>query len=171
MTKYLFALAALLMLSACGAPSGGSTIGAPGFDENGRPKSPYIKLGKPYTIKGRTYFPEHDPNYTEKGMASWYGPGFHGGKTANGEVFNSGDMTAAHRTLPLPSMVRVTNQTNGKSVVVRVNDRGPYSDDRIIDLSRAAAQSLDMIRAGVAEVKIEYLPEESTRYAELLATG
>ena len=171
MPKYLFALAALLMLSACGAPSGGSAIGAPGFDDNGRPKSPYIKLGKPYTIKGRTYFPEHDPNYTEEGMASWYGPGFHGGKTANGEIFNSGDMTAAHRTLPLPSMVRVTNQANGKSVVVRVNDRGPYSDNRIIDLSRAAAQSLDMIRSGVAEVKIEYLPEESTRYAELLATG
>ena len=92
--------------------------------------------------------------YNEEGLASWYGPRFHGRKTANGEIFNQNAMTAAHRKLPLGSMVEVTNPDNGKTIIVRINDRGPYSGKRIIDLSKAAAAELDIIGHGVAKVKV-----------------
>ena len=91
------------------------------------------------------------------GKASWYGPGFHGRRTANGEVFNSNDLTAAHRSLPFGTKVRVTNMNNGRSVVVRINDRGPFSKGRIIDLSAGAARSINMINSGVAPVRVEVL--------------
>ena len=91
------------------------------------------------------------------GKASWYGPGFHGRRTANGEVFNSNDLTAAHRSLPFGTKVRVTNMNNGRSVVVRINDRGPFSGGRIIDLSAGAARSINMINSGVAPVRVEVL--------------
>lgn len=91
------------------------------------------------------------------GPASWYGPGFHGRKTANGERFNMNELTAAHRSLPFGTKVRVTNQKNGKSVVVRINDRGPYAGGRVIDLSRSAAQALSMVGSGVAPVKMQVL--------------
>ena len=91
------------------------------------------------------------------GKASWYGPGFHGRRTANGEVFNSNDLTAAHRSLPFGTKVRVTNMNNGSSVVVRINDRGPFVKDRIIDLSAGAARSINMIGSGVAPVRVEVL--------------
>ena len=91
------------------------------------------------------------------GQASWYGPGFHGRRTANGEVFNSNELTAAHRSLPFGTKVRVTNMNNGRSVVVRINDRGPFSGGRIIDLSAGAARSINMINSGVAPVRIEVL--------------
>jgi rare lipoprotein A len=167
-------LCAALLLSACGSGSGSmqqaSTEGVPGF-KNGRAEHPLVKLGKPYTINGRTYYPEHDPHYEEEGIASWYGPGFHGESTANGERFDKMAMTAAHRTLPLPSIVQVTNLKNNKTVVVRVNDRGPFASDRIIDLSKRAAQELDMIGAGTAKVRVEYLPEASERYVAMLKSG
>lgn len=169
MRNFVVLIGTLFMLAACGSPY--STKGVPGFDENGKPRSPYIKLGKPYTISGRTYYPEHDPNYTEEGKASWYGPGFHGSKTANGEVFNAYGLTAAHRTLPLPSIVKVTHSKTGRNAIVRVNDRGPFAHNRIIDLSRGAAEAIGMIGEGIATVKVEYLPAESTRYNELLAQG
>ncbi len=100
------------------------------------------KIGKPYEIAGQWYYPAVDYEYSETGIASWYGPKFHGKQTANGEIFDQHEISAAHRTLPLPSMVRVTNLENGRSLDVRVNDRGPFAHGRIIDMSRRAAQLL-----------------------------
>src|SRR5271165_4801933 len=100
------------------------------------------RVGKPYTVAGRVYVPEEDVNYREDGMASWYGDDFHGRLTANGEVFDMDGLTAAHPTLPMPCYARVTNLSNGKSLIVRVNDRGPYRQNRVIDLSVRAAQLL-----------------------------
>lgn len=114
-------------------------------------------VGKPYKIKGKTYRPKEDPDYSKVGIASWYGSAFHGRKTANGEIYDMGELTAAHPTLPLPSYVRVTNVANNRSVVVRVNDRGPFKQGRIIDVSSAAADMLDFKRAGTAKVKVEYV--------------
>lgn len=127
------------------------------------------KVGIPYKIKGITYYPKEDYQYDETGVASWYGPNFHGKKTANGEVYNQNGMTAAHRTLPLPTVVRVTNLENGRSVKLRINDRGPYHDNRIIDLSSAAAEALDVKRKGTARVRVQIIPDES--YALALAMG
>lgn len=108
------------------------------------------KVGKPYQIAGVWYYPKEDFNYDETGLASWYGDKFHGKKTANGEVYNQNQMTAAHKTLPMPVMARVTNLENGKQVVVRINDRGPFVRGRIIDLSSRAADLLDFRSNGVA---------------------
>ena len=113
--------------------------------------------GPPYQVAGRWYVPAHEPNYNEVGIASWYGPTFHGKASASGETFNENDLTAAHPTLPIPSLVRVSNLENGKSVVVRLNDRGPFVDDRIIDLSKAAGAALDMHGKGTAKVRVEYV--------------
>lgn len=121
------------------------------------------KVGNPYQIGGVWYYPKAEWDYRETGIASWYGPGFHGRSTANGEEFDENDVTAAHRTLPLPSVVRVTNLGNGRSLVVRVNDRGPFAHGRIIDLSRRSAQLLGFEVQGTARVRVEILPEESQR--------
>ena len=115
------------------------------------------KVGNPYVINGVTYVPHEDPNYSETGIASWYGPQFHGERTANGEYFDMDLVSAAHRTLPMPSMVRVTNLENGKSMVVRLNDRGPYARGRIIDMSKKAAELLGFQAAGTAMVRVEYV--------------
>jgi len=115
------------------------------------------QVGKPYKVKGKTYKPRENPDYSAVGLASWYGRAFHGRKTANGEIYDMGELTAAHPTLPLPSYVRVTNVTNDRSVVVRINDRGPFAKGRIIDVSATAAEMLDFKRAGVAKVKVEYV--------------
>ncbi|MEZ5939189.1 MAG: septal ring lytic transglycosylase RlpA family protein [Hyphomonadaceae bacterium] len=112
--------------------------------------------GAPYQIQGKWFVPAYEPEYNEVGIASWYGPNFHGKKTAVGEVYDQHALTAAHPTLPIPSTVRVTNLENGRSVLVRVNDRGPYVDDRLIDLSRGAAEALDMVAKGTARVRVEY---------------
>ena len=113
---------------------------------------------KPYTINGKTYYPMATAdNYSETGVASWYGPKFHGKKTASGEKYNQNAMTAAHKTLPFGTRVRVTNLGNGKSADVVINDRGPFIDGRIIDLSRAAAKKMDMMGSGTARVKIKSL--------------
>lgn len=114
------------------------------------------QVGRPYRIAGRLYTPREDPNYDRTGVASWYGDAFHGRLTANGEVYDMHTLSAAHPTLPLPSYVRVTNLTNNRSVMVRVNDRGPFSDNRIIDLSKRAADVLDMRNDGIARVRVEY---------------
>ena len=119
--------------------------------------SGYYKVGQPYEIKGVTYYPQEYENYEEVGQASWYGSDFHGKVTANGEVYNMNDMTAAHRTLPLPSMVKVTNLDNGKSAIVRINDRGPFSSKRVIDLSESVADELDFKSKGIANVKVQFL--------------
>ncbi|MFC5586102.1 septal ring lytic transglycosylase RlpA family protein [Nitratireductor kimnyeongensis] len=115
------------------------------------------QVGKPYQIKGRWYHPKEDPDYEKVGAASWYGDAFHGRLTANGEIYDMTHLTAAHPTMPLPSYARVTNMNNGSSVLVRVNDRGPFAHNRIIDLSKRAAQLLDYQSAGVAQVKVEYV--------------
>ena len=116
-----------------------------------------VKIGKPYRIDGKWYHPRHEPDYDRVGIASWYGSDFHGLQTANGEVFDMHAVSAAHTTLPLPSMVRVTNLENGRSIVLRVNDRGPFVGERIIDLSRAAARELGFERAGLAKVRVQFV--------------
>ena len=116
-----------------------------------------FKLGNPYTINGRTYYPSHDPAYRAEGIASWYGPDFHGRKTANGEVYDMNAISAAHPTMPMPSYARVTNLENGRSIVVRVNDRGPYAHGRIIDLSTGTAKALGTYGQGLARVRVEYV--------------
>jgi len=118
------------------------------------------KVGKPYQIKGIWYYPKVDPGYSKTGIASWYGDPFHGRKTANGEVYDMNLMTAAHKTLPMPTDVRVTNLENGRSIVVTVNDRGPFVHGRIIDLSRRAAQLLGVVKKGTAKVRVETLQAE-----------
>ena len=130
-------------------------------DEIGANYSGRFKIGNPYKIRGITYYPQDFENYVEYGRASWYGDDFHGKKTANGETYNMGDMTAAHRILPLPSIVRVTNLDNGKSVIVRVNDRGPFAKNRIIDVSQNAAIKLGYKTQGTANVKVEFLEKET----------
>lgn len=112
---------------------------------------------RPYQVRGRWYTPKEQPGYEEVGMASWYGDAFNGRATSSGERFNMHELTAAHKTLPLPGLVEVTNLDNGRRVVVRVNDRGPFVDGRVIDLSRGAAQELGMISQGVGRVRVRYL--------------
>ncbi|WP_375652617.1 septal ring lytic transglycosylase RlpA family protein [Bartonella sp. AP19HLJMH] len=121
-------------------------------------------VGKPYQIKGKWYYPQSDPTYKRVGEASWYGSDFHGRLTANGEIYDMNLLTAAHPTMPLPSYARVTNLKNGSSIVVRVNDRGPFMKDRIIDLSRQAAAILGYVDRGVADVKVEYIAEAPVGY-------
>jgi rare lipoprotein A len=123
------------------------------------------KVGKPYQIAGVWYHPRADYDYRETGIASWYGPGFHGKTTANGETYDQNDLTAAHRTLPMPSVVRVTNLENGKSIKLRVNDRGPFARGRIIDVSARAAELLAFKRQGTAKVRVEIVEGESRRLA------
>jgi rare lipoprotein A len=115
------------------------------------------RVGSPYMVGGRVYVPQEDPNYNAVGLASWYGADFHGRATANGEIFDDNSLTAAHPTLPLPSYVRVTNLSNGRSLIVRVNDRGPYHGNRIIDVSMRAAHLLGFTNRGIAWVRVEYV--------------
>jgi len=115
------------------------------------------RVGKPYTVAGRVYMPEEDVNYSATGIASWYGDDFHGRFTANGEIYDMNSISAAHKTLPLPSYVRVTNLSNKRSIVVRVNDRGPFAADRVIDLSVKTAQLLGFHGRGLAKVKVDYV--------------
>jgi rare lipoprotein A len=115
------------------------------------------QIGKPYRVAGKWYYPKEDKNYQKVGAASWYGDAFHGRLTANGEIYDMTHLTAAHPTMPLPSYARVTNTSNGNSLIVRVNDRGPYAHGRIIDLSRRAAELLDYTHHGTVKVEVEYL--------------
>ena len=128
------------------------------------------KIGNPYQIQGEWYKPIEDFNYEEEGIASWYGPGFHGKKTANGEIFDTNSLSAAHRTLQMPCFVRVTNLDNNRSVIVRVNDRGPFvkTHNRIIDLSQRAAQLLGFISSGTARVKVQIMGKESKTLADYM---
>jgi rare lipoprotein A len=131
------------------------------------------RVGKPYTVAGRVYVPEEDPHYSATGLASWYGDDFHGRYTANGEIFDMESITAAHPTLPLPSYVRVTNLSNKRSIIVRVNDRGPYVGNRVIDLSVKTAKLLGFHDRGVAKVKVDYVgraPIEGSDDRKLMAT-
>src|ERR1700682_5131350 len=131
------------------------------------------RVGKPYTVGGQVYVPEEDTNYRAEGMASWYGDDFHGRLTANGEVFDMASLTAAHPTLPMPCYARVTNLSNGKSLIVRINDRGPYHGNRLIDVSNKSAELLEFKGNGVARVRVEYVaraPLEGSDDRQLVAT-
>lgn len=149
-------LAAGASLAACASvqpryPSKGHGASA----SNGAPGAQ--KVGKPYQVNGIWYVPQEDPNYDRRGVASWYGDAFHMKATANGEIFDMNAVSAAHTTLPLPSLVEVTNLDNGRKLVVRVNDRGPFVDNRLIDLSREAAIQLGYHRQGLANVRVRYV--------------
>lgn len=135
------------------------------WNGSGRTPARYgtYKLGKPYKVAGRTYVPRHDPSYDRTGIASWYGDDFHGRLTSNGEIFDMNHLSGAHPTLPLPSLVRVTNLENGRSIVLRINDRGPFKHNRIIDLSRAAAKRLGFYRKGTARVRVTYVGQAGLR--------
>lgn len=126
------------------------------------------KIGKPYQIKGVWYYPKEDFEYDETGIGSWYGPKFHGRKTANGETYDMNGISAAHRTLPMPSFVRVTNLDNGRTLNVRINDRGPYAHGRILDLSRRAAQLLGYEKQGTARLRVRILSDKSRAVAARL---
>jgi len=157
-------LAALAFaLTACGSRGGGSANNVAAPNANG-----FYKVGQPYQIDGKWYYPAVNWSYNETGVASWYGPDFDGKYTANGERYDMNALTAAHRTLPMPSIVEVTNLDNGRSIQLRVNDRGPYARDRILDVSRRAAQMLGFENAGTAHVRVQLL-QQPTLQAELLA--
>jgi rare lipoprotein A len=143
----VLALGLAIALSGCASTDGE----VPAGDNGG-----YYKVGSPYQIKGVWYYPKEEPGYDETGIASWYGDYFHGRKTANGEIYNMNSLTAAHRTLPLPSYVDVTNLDNGKQIRLRVNDRGPYARGRIIDVSKRAAEILGFKDKGVARVRVTF---------------
>jgi rare lipoprotein A len=131
------------------------------------------RLGETYTIAGRVYTPVADPNYSAEGIASWYGRDFHGRRTANGEIFDMDAISAAHPTLPIPSYVRVTHLGNRRSIIVRVNDRGPFKDDRLIDLSKKSAELLGFGNNGLGRVRVEYIGPASLEGSDdrrLLAT-
>lgn len=150
------ALAAVAVLGSCAgkAPSDG-----------GLPAGGIYKVGKPYQVNGVWYYPAEDFTYDDTGIASWYGPGFHTKATANGEPYDENELTAAHKTLPLPSLVRVTNLDNGRAIVVRINDRGPFAAGRVIDLSRRGAQLLGFEQTGTAKVRVQILADESRAIA------
>ena len=148
---------AILILGACSSVELASHIAAVS-----RPQGDGVyKVGQPYQINGVWYHPEESFTYDAVGVASWYGPGFDGELTANGEIYDQNALTAAHPTLQMPSLVRVINLENGRSVVVRVNDRGPFAQDRIIDLSHRAAQLLEFLDKGTARVRVRVLAQES----------
>lgn len=156
-------LAAGLLLANCSSGTVDPKYGVSSSARVVEPGAPVPKgggvyrVGKPYVIAGKTYVPEENINYRAEGMASWYGDDFHGRFTANGEVFDMNSISAAHTTLPLPSYVRVTNLKNQRSLIVRVNDRGPYAHNRLIDLSYRSAQLLGFHGHGLAPVRVEYV--------------
>ena len=156
------------VLSACASsgpePGGGNRSGY----HRGQPS---YKVGAAYQVKGEWYYPRVDYNYDETGMASWYGEAFDGKATANGEIYDLNQLTAAHKTLPLPSVVEVSNLRNGRSLRLRVNDRGPYANARIIDVSRRAAQLLGFEMAGTTPVRVRILKDESIEVAEAAMRG
>ena len=175
LTHYALLLIMTLVMSSCAQMGGSSSSGGGGsslsmgqgdldrtrksgeyYTRLNANKNSHLPKGKPYKVRGKTYVPYTSANgFEEIGIASWYGPGFHGKLTANGEKYNQRGITAAHKLLPFGTMVRVTNLDNGRSVVVRINDRGPFLHERIIDLSEGAAKSVDMINSGTAKVHLE----------------
>ena len=161
------AVLAMAGLALAGCSSSGKHAALDPFAGQG---SPYYKgsgpipwgggreqVGKPYQVAGRWFTPKEQPNYDKQGVASWYGEAFHRRKTSNGEWFDMNRLTAAHATLPLPSYVKVTNLANGREVIVRVNDRGPFVNTRVIDLSKRAASALDYQRKGKTQVRVQYI--------------
>jgi rare lipoprotein A len=168
-TRLLLVCTSLAIAAGCRtspSPEARKTAGATRSAEHG-----YYKIGQPYQIDGVTYTPAEDWNYDETGIASWYGPDFHGKRTANGELYDMNQVTAAHKTLPMPSLVRVTNLENGRMIIVRVNDRGPYARGRVLDLSRRGAQLLGFEKVGTAKVRVQIMARESQALAEAARQG
>jgi rare lipoprotein A len=163
-------------LAHCSGPFGKESKYSQRMIEDGEPVPKgggSYRVGKAYNINGRTYVPAENPSYRAEGMASWYGPDFHGRLTANGEIYDMHAISAGHTTMPLPSYARVTNLENGRSIIVRVNDRGPYVRDRLIDLSIGTAKALDFYGNGLARVRVEYVgraPLEGSDDRMLMAT-
>lgn len=150
-------VATTFLLAACGSLGFGGGKGGSSIPVVRDPAPIVSGTMRPYQIRGRWYRPSEQPDYDEVGLASWYGDAFNGRPTATGERFDMHAMTAAHKTLPLPGLVEVTNLANGRSVILRVNDRGPFVDNRIIDLSRGAASELGMLQQGVGRVRVRYV--------------
>ncbi|MBP5160790.1 MAG: septal ring lytic transglycosylase RlpA family protein [Alphaproteobacteria bacterium] len=170
MKKIAFVLCSVLALTAC--TKNGSLFHSDGSNYVSLDPTPIYKIGAPYQVNQAWYYPKEDYNYREVGIASWYGADFHNGITANGEKYDMHALTAAHKTLPLPSIVRVTNLDNGKFVDLRVNDRGPFVNNRVIDVSKAAAEYLGFVEQGIATVRVEILPDASKRLKkDILASG
>lgn len=165
-----------LVLAQCSSNFGKNSNYSPRLIADGEPVPKgggRYSVGQPYSINGRTYYPSENPSYRSEGVASWYGPDFHGRLTANGEIYDMHAISAAHPTMPLPSYARVTNLDNHKSIIVRVNDRGPYARNRVMDLSIGAAQALGFYGNGLANVRVEYVgraPLEGSDDTMLLAT-
>jgi len=165
------AMAAILMLSGCAETQLASHLFKKATWAGSKENAGTYKVGNPYSVAGVRYHPREDFSHSETGIASWYGPNFHGKHTANGEVYDQNALTAAHRTLQMPSLVRVTNLENGKSVVVRINDRGPFKRGRVIDVSKKAATLLGFIGNGTARVRVDVLEKESRQIAEAARRG
>lgn len=147
--KTILLLALMAILSACATTP-------PPPTQTSAPEAPAgVKVGNPYQIAGKWYTPQVDPDYNQVGIASWYGPDFHKKQTANGEIFDMNALSAAHTTLPMPSFVRVTNLENNRSLILRVNDRGPFVGNRLIDVSRRGAQLLGFEKRGTTRVRVE----------------
>lgn len=163
--KKLINAAILLSMTFLLANCGGLKHCSNSYDENYKGS---FKVGNQYEVNGEIHTPSIDQYYNKVGIASWYGDDFHCNKTANGEKFNKTEFSAAHKTLPLPSVVRVTNLSNNKTIKVVVNDRGPFVKHRIIDLSESAADSLGMKHHGVAKVRVEFLPHETNELLKKL---
>ena len=167
--RFFLFLLCLMSLGACSQAQHSINI-ADKIPEGSKSEGDF-KVGSSYKVNGRRYTPKETYSYTETGIASWYGPNFHGKPTANGETFDMNELTAAHKTLQIPSLVRVTNLENGRSLIVRVNDRGPFKRGRIIDLSKRSAELLGFKNKGTAKVKIQVLGEESRAIAEAAKRG
>jgi rare lipoprotein A len=171
-TKTITGLSAvLLLLNACSSQREFSYAELPEVVKEIKADGGIYKVGNPYTVMGQSYTPKEDYSYSEVGMASWYGDDFHNKRTANGETYNMRTVTAAHRTLPLPSIVKVTNLENGRTIIARVNDRGPYVKNRIIDLSQKGAELLGYRNKGTTKVKVEILKEESIALKEAMLSN
>ena len=160
-------------LSSCTSVELAANLGKKVLFKKDKLKSPnaIFKIGNPYIVDGKKYYQKKNLNYDEKGVASWYGPKFHGKLTANGEIFNQYELTAAHKTLPIPSAVKVTNLKNNKSIIIRINDRGPFVNDRIIDLSYQSAKKLKLLETGTGFVRVQILRSESILLEKLAKKG
>jgi rare lipoprotein A len=165
------AVCLVFSLAACGSTDPRPDLGQRPASESNVPSRGYYKVGRAYQVNGAWYTPAIDYGYDQTGIASWYGPGFDGRKTANGEVYDQYDLTAAHPTLPMPSLVRVTNLDNGRQVELRVNDRGPFHNGRILDVSRRGAELLGFLQKGTAKVRVQVLERESRQLAALAQNG
>lgn len=169
--KFILLLLFIIGLSGCATPQQKMYKKLSKEDHNNTQYKGHFKVGAKYSINGKIYAPSQDSNYKEVGIASWYGTknSFHGKKTANGDQYNKHMLSAAHTKLPLPCLVKITNLKNDKSLIVMVNDRGPFTKNRLIDVSEKAAEILKFKKEGTAKVKVEYLHQETQTFLKNIA--